>query len=553
MTRMDTDMLASVLDTLDKYCRDHFPREKRLELDRTDAFPEGLIRAMLSPEVGLHLVFLPEAYDGLGGGAYDIYRISEEMARIDMGMATAFLAISLGTDPLRVGGSEEQKRKWMTRIAREGLMVAYAVTEPNAGSDLAALKTRAEPMLDQSGQVTGYRLEGVKQFITNGGIADLYSVLALAPGGPTFFMVEKGRPGLSGGKAEEKHGIRLSNTAQVIFEGVEVPVEDRVGPVEGQGLAQAVAVFGYTRLMVAAFGLGGGEAALSAAIAYARERCQFGQPIIELPGYSYKLLVPHVVNLEASRAYIEEVADRLDNGETGLEIEGAIAKLFVTESANRAADASIQALGGYGYTHEYEVEKIRRDVRITTIYEGTSEIMQQTIGKDRWRVFLQSRGQFYLDKAAELERLHVQYPKLGAGSLAESFKALVPALEQVRILRLTRQQYVQFILADIFSRLEVGLAFCRRVSRIVAGAHKASDYFQALSRLYVAETGGIVATGLEQCLFGFGAGTVADLTRLQAQFQFTQVKQGYCGYGQDLELVRKRLTDDDFNFGQGLI
>jgi len=549
MTRLDTEMMASVLETLDKFCKDHFPRQKRLELDRSDKFPEEIIRTMLSPELGLHLVFLPAEYDGLGGGAYDIYRISEEMARIDMGMATSFLAISLGTDPLRVGGLEEQKRKWMSRIANEGLMVAYAVTEPNAGSDLAALKTRAEPVFSEAGQQTGYRLEGVKQFITNGGVADLYSVLALAPGGPTFFMVERGSAGLGHGKPEEKHGIRLSNTSQVIFEGVEVPLENRVGLEEGQGLAQAVAVFGYTRLMVAAFGLGGGEAALSAALMYAKERCQFGRPIIELQGYSHKLLVPHVVALEASRAYIEEVADRLDRGETALETEGAIAKLYTTESANRAADASIQALGGYGYTHEYEVEKIRRDVRITTIYEGTSEIMQQTIGKDRWRRFLQTRGQFYLDKAREMESLQAHNCQCGAATLSLVIKVMVAALEQVRLKRLTRQQHVTFMLADMFSSIEVALALCRKVKVMRDKDVATSDYFEAVARFHVAVTADLTAVILRQCIYGYGAENVSEMNALQTTLSLSQLDTAYYDMSKNMQIIMTRLMRDDFYLG----
>ena len=384
---------------------------------------------MVSPEVGLHLLFLPESYGGLGGGAYDIYRMSEEMSKTEMGIATAFLAISLGTDPLRVGGTEEQKKKWLTRIAEEGLIVAYGATEPGAGSDLAALKTQARPVLDEQGKTVAYRIDGVKQFITNGSVADLYSVLAMAPGGPSFFMVEKGTPGLSSGKPEEKHGIRISNTTQVILENVEVPAENLVGLKEGEGISQAVAVFGYTRLMVAAFGLGAGESAIQCAIRYSKERKQFGKYLIEMQGYTHKLILPHLVRLEAARAYIEEIAERLDSGVTGLETEGAIAKLFATEAGNQAAEAAIQAHGGYGYTHEYEVEKIKRDVRITTIYEGTSEIMQQTIGKNRWREFLQSRGECYLKIAREMEAIEKECPQCGALSVAGAVKIMVAAFE----------------------------------------------------------------------------------------------------------------------------
>ena len=219
--------------------------------------------------IGLHLVFIPEEYGGLGGGAYDIYRVSEAMARIDLGIATGVLATFLGTDPIVVGGTEEQKILWMGRIAEEGLLVAYGATEPQAGSDLALLKTKAVPV-SENGAVKGYKITGRKQWISNGGVAEIYTILAMAPGGPTWFVVEKDQEGFSKNKPEDKHGIRSSNTAALFLEDVYVDIDRLVGHVEGQGLAQAQAVFGYTRLMVAAFGLGAGWAALLRAIPYSQ-------------------------------------------------------------------------------------------------------------------------------------------------------------------------------------------------------------------------------------------------------------------------------------------
>jgi alkylation response protein AidB-like acyl-CoA dehydrogenase len=171
-----------------------------MDLDDKDHFPEDIIRKLLSPDVGLHLIFLPEENGGLGGGARDICRVSEEMASFDLGVATAFLAICLGTDPILEGGTTEQKNKWLTRIATEGLIVAYGVTEPEAGSNVAALKTTADRILDDQDNVTGYRLNGTKQFITNGGVAEIYTILAKTPEGPSFFVVERGTGGLSVGK-----------------------------------------------------------------------------------------------------------------------------------------------------------------------------------------------------------------------------------------------------------------------------------------------------------------------------------------------------------------
>ena len=324
--------------------------EKLREWDAHEIFPEQEIRQLLAPDIGLQLLFIPEAYGGMGGGARDMAAFSEEMAKICLGVATAFLAIHLGADPILVGATEEQKQKWLTRLAEGDAIVAYAVTESDAGSNLSSLGTSATPVLDGGGALTGYCLRGTKQFISNGGVADFMTVLAQAPEGPSFFIVENTMEGFLPGRPEQKHGIRSSNTSALTFDDVFVPVENLVGGVPGQGLAQANEVFGYTRLMVACFGLGAGVAALDKVIAYAKERVQFGSPLIEKQGYTHKLVLPFVAKLETARAYIEEVAVRLDSGETDLQPEGAIAKLYASEVGNACADAAIQALGGYGYT-----------------------------------------------------------------------------------------------------------------------------------------------------------------------------------------------------------
>jgi len=266
MPRLDADTLDMVLSTLNKYAEKNLTPEFLLELDHNDEFPAKVLAELYDPmKFGLHLAFIPEEYFGLGGGAYDIYRISEVMAGIDLGVATGVLATFLGTDPITVGGTPEQKELWMGRIAEEGLLVAYGATEPQAGSDLAAMKTKAVPV-EEDGKVVGYKITGRKQWISNGAVADLYTILALAPGGPTWFILEKGVEGFDTGKPEDKHGIRASNTAALYLEDVYVNADQMVGGVEGQGLAQAQAVFGYTRLMVAAFGLGAGWACLKRAI-----------------------------------------------------------------------------------------------------------------------------------------------------------------------------------------------------------------------------------------------------------------------------------------------
>jgi acyl-CoA dehydrogenase len=352
----------------------------------------------------------------------------------------------------------------MTRIGQEGLLMAYGATEPEAGSDLATLRTVAEPVLED-GNVTGYKITGNKQWISNGGYADLYSILARAPGGPSWFVVEKDTPGLSHGKPEDKHGIRASNTATVSLEGVYVGADRLLGEKEGLGLIQAQLVFGYTRLMVAAFGLGAGWAALDRAIPYSMGRIQGGAPLSEKQGYTHKLIVPNAVLLEASRAFIEETAERIDSEDDTLNTEGAIAKYLATEAGNEAADASIQALGGYGYTREYVVEKIKRDARITRIYEGTSEIMEMTICRDRWQTHLKTRGQFYHDQARQLEELHKQNDQVGAQIASYGMHALSELLEAARLQRLTRHQHILFRLGELIAHVEGSASLARRAAR----------------------------------------------------------------------------------------
>jgi len=455
---LDAEMLDMILGSLRTVAERRLPQQVRLELDERAEFPRELIEEMLGPDLGLHLVFLPEEVGGLGGGARDVFRVSEEMARIDLGVATSFLAIALGVDPIIVGGTEEQRRHWLGRIAEEGLIVAYGVTEPAAGSNVASVHTTAEPIAGPDGTVRAYRLDGTKQFITNGSVAEVYTILAKTPGGPSFFVVERGAPGLSVGAPEHKHGIRASDTSQVILDGVEVPAANLLGGVEGQGLHQANRVFGYTRMMVAAFGLGAGEEAISRAIAYGQERQQFGKPLVAFQGFTHKLIVPHVVRLEAARAYCEAMAARLDAGEEGLQVEGSVAKLFATEAGNAAADAALQAHGGYGYTREYEVEKIRRDVRITTIYEGTSEIQQSIVGTYRWRDTVRGKGRFYGGMAAAVREAG------GEEAAALAAEALSETILAAHVTRLPREQFAMFELARLAAEVETACALAVRAA-----------------------------------------------------------------------------------------
>jgi alkylation response protein AidB-like acyl-CoA dehydrogenase len=486
LARLDAGDLDLIVATLKEFTDRETPLERRLGWDGSDTCPVDAVRAMLGPDVGLHLVFLPEEYGGMGGGAYDIYRLSCEFARIDLGLATAMLAVALGTDPIRVGCTPAQKRRWLPRIANEGLIVAYAVTEPEAGSNVQSVKTEAQPVTDADGRVTHYRLTGVKQFISNGSIADLYTVLAKAPGGPSFFLVERNTPGLTPGKHEVKHGIRLSDTAQVLLQDVVIPADQLVGDKEGEGLRQANEVFGFTRLMVAGFGLGAGLAALDKAVAYSKQRRQMGTLLCEKQGFTHKLLVPNSVRLAAAKAYIEYVADLLDSGTEDRQVEGAVAKLFATEAGNIAADDAVQALGGYGYCVDFEVEKIRRDARILRIYEGTSEIMQNIIGVFRMRQSVKSRGRFYPEMAGEVDA----FVESGGPAVGSAARFLSAAIELSYREKLIKQQHALFEIATSMVEVETAIALVR------AAASRNDALLKAQARVWASDVALSVPTRL---------------------------------------------------------
>ncbi|MEP7161541.1 MAG: acyl-CoA dehydrogenase family protein [Dermatophilaceae bacterium] len=465
---LDLASLNLMLEALVDFTEESLSPELQLDLDHEDRCPEDIVRAMSDPEtLGVQLVFIPEAYGGLDGGAFDSYRVCEVMARKDIGLATAVFATFLGSDPIVVGATEEQKVEWLGAIAEDGAIFAYGATEPEAGSDLGAMSTVATPVVDGDGEITGYRITGRKQWISNGSIADFSTILALTPEGPTWFVVPKGAEGFSAAPPEDKHGLRLSNTAALVLDDVEVPAYNLIGAVPGKGMVQAQMVFGYTRLMVAAFGLGGGWEALDRAIDYSNQREQGGSLLSEKQGFTHKLIVPHAVRLEASRAYIEDTADKIDRGlgENGaMNTEGAIAKYLATTFGNAAADDAIQAHGGYGYTRPYVVEKVKRDVRITTIYEGTSEIMEMTVARDRWQQHLKSGFRYYATAAEEMTQLHARHPDVGADVAALALTSLNVVFETCRTARLTRSQHVLFRLGELASFAECAAVFCERAA-----------------------------------------------------------------------------------------
>jgi alkylation response protein AidB-like acyl-CoA dehydrogenase len=315
-----------------------------------------------------------------------------------------------------------------------------------------------------------------------------------------------------------------------------VPIENLIGGVEGQGLVQAQQVFGYTRLMVAAFGLGAGVEAMDRAIDYSKTRIQGGSPLSEKQGYTHKLIVPHVVRLEAARASIEETAIRIDAGEGeggALNTEGAIAKYLATEAGNAAAEAAIQALGGYGYVREYIVEKIKRDVRITTIYEGTSEIMEMTMARDRWQHNLKTQGDYYRQQARELAALHARRPEVGAQGAALA----------------ARNQHVLLRLGELVAYTEAAGSLARRAAAAADGtlSPKADTTFTpvalaAISRIFARDAA--LKVGEEGLRWVRGAADPStDLRLLEGTLRLDDIRAVQAGLIADMDYVADVLYD----------
>ena len=539
---LDRDTLNLVLSTIRDFAGDQLSDEFLIELDTKDEFPEDIVRTMLA-DIGVSLLFIPEEYGGMGASTFDVYRVCELLARIDVGVATGVFATFLGSDPIVFGATDEQKSRWLSLLAEKGLLMAYGATEPEAGSDLGALRTTAD-RVEEDGVIVGYILNGNKQWISNGAYADLYTILANAPDGPTWFVVDRDVEGFEKGKPEDKHGIRASNTSALSLQDVRIDADRLVGEAEGLGLAQAQAVFGYTRLMVAAFGLGAGWEAMDRAIPYSQDRIQGGAPLSEKQGYTHKLIVPNVVRLEAARAYIEETASRIDAGEGQLNTEGAIAKYMGSVAGNIAADDAIQALGGYGYTKEYMVEKIKRDVRITTIYEGTSEIMEMTIARDRWQEHLKSRGAFFHGQGSALEQLATTASNVGADVAALAAHGLAEVMEQARIHRLTRNQHVLFRLGEIVAYVECAGALARRAAAAAAGtlpdkadARFSADDLATISRVFAREAAVRVALDGTRWVLGAAEPGAIDASGFDAAIGTKAIEQAQTGLIGDMDRV----------------
>ena len=351
----------------------------RAKYDEEGTFPWDIVRELA--KVDLFRVFIPVEYDGLlesGYGVTNMCLVTEELSKACAGIALAFAGTALGTFPILLHGSEEQKKKYLPQIASGKKLAAFGLTEPQAGSDASAQRTVARRDGDE------YVLNGTKVFITNGGEADIYTTVALTDPskgarGASCFVIEKGTPGFSFGKREHKMGIKASVTSELVFQDARVPKANLLGK-EGMGFLVAMKTFDITRPGVAAQALGIAEGAIEEALRYAHSRHQFDQSIMNFQGLQW-MLADMATETEAARSLIYSLATRIDAGGTkDIGHLSAMTKVYASDVAMRVTTNAVQVLGGYGYMTEYPVEKMMRDAKITQIYEGTNQIQRNVIG-----------------------------------------------------------------------------------------------------------------------------------------------------------------------------
>ncbi|MCM8812602.1 MAG: acyl-CoA dehydrogenase family protein [Candidatus Omnitrophica bacterium] len=347
------------------------------ELDREEKFPSEIMKVLA--EADLFGVYIEEKYGGMGGGIFELCLVTEELSRVCGGIAVTYAASALGTDPILLFGTEAQKKKYLPAIAAGKKLAAFGLTEPVAGSDAGAIETTARKEGDY------YVLNGLKHFITNGGDAEIYTVIAMTDKtkgarGASAFIVEKGTPGFSFGKKEEKLGIRCSSTRELIFEECKIPKENILAK-EGMGFIVTMKTFDMSRPGVAAQALGIAQGAFDLALEYTRTRQQFGKPICSNQGVKF-MLADMATEIEAARGLVYGVARMIDSGNTKVSKESAMAKLYASDVAMRVSTEAVQLFGGYGYMRDYPVEKFMRDAKITQIYEGTNQIQREIIANN---------------------------------------------------------------------------------------------------------------------------------------------------------------------------
>jgi len=367
----------SMIRDLARQIADEKIRPVAAEYDEKEEFPWPILKTIA--ESDLCGVYIEEQYGGTGGGAMDLCLATEEFSKACGGIAVSYAASALGSYPIILYGSDEQKKKYLPDIASGKKLAAFALTEAGAGSDAGAVSTTATKEGDY------YVLNGVKQWITNGGEADTYTVVAMTDKtkgsrGASIFIVEKGTPGFEFGKKEKKLGIRSSATRELIFTNCKVPKENLIGK-EGLGFIVAMKTFDKSRPGIGAQAVGIAQGALDHCVRYAKERVQFEKPISSFQGVQF-MLADMATEVEAARALVYSAARIVDSGAKDVSKISAMSKLYASDVAMRVTTDAIQVFGGYGYMRDYPVEKYMRDAKITQIYEGTNQIQRGVIASE---------------------------------------------------------------------------------------------------------------------------------------------------------------------------
>nr|WP_042450728.1 acyl-CoA dehydrogenase [Streptacidiphilus jiangxiensis] len=347
------------------------------EVDEQARFPQEALDALISSE--LHAVHVPEEYGGAGADALATVIVIEEVARVCVSSSLIPAVNKLGSLPVILSGSEELKRQYLTPLAAGDAMFSYCLSEPDAGSDAAGMKTRAVRDGDD------YILNGVKRWITNAGVSEYYTVMAVTDPekrskGISAFVVEKGDEGVSFGAPEKKLGIKGSPTREVYFDNVRIPASRMIGA-EGTGFATAMKTLDHTRITIAAQALGVAQGALDYAKGYVQERKQFGKAIAEFQGIQF-MLADMAMKLEAARQLTYAAAAKSQRVDADLTFFGAAAKCFASDVAMEVTTDAVQLLGGYGYTRDYPLERMMRDAKITQIYEGTNQVQRIVMARN---------------------------------------------------------------------------------------------------------------------------------------------------------------------------
>jgi butyryl-CoA dehydrogenase len=349
----------------------------RAALDEQDKFPRTILNAMAQAD--LFGIPVPEEFGGFGGGCLDIVLALEQLGRGCIGVGTAFAASSLGIYPILQAGSQEMRERYLPDAAAGKKFAAFGLTEANAGSDASGIQTTA--VLDGDEWV----VNGTKQWITNGGEAQIYTIVAITdrskgPRGASMLVVEEGDPGFSCGPKEKKMGIRASSTTELIFKDCRIPKDRLIGR-KGTGFITIMKTLDSSRPGIAALGLGLAQAALDEAACYAKQRVQFGKPIIAFQAVQH-MLADMAIQLEAARALVYGAARHIDAHPQNMSKVSSMCKVFATDMAMKVATDAVQVMGGYGYMREYPVEKMMRDAKILQIYEGTNQIQRNVVGQE---------------------------------------------------------------------------------------------------------------------------------------------------------------------------